>query len=144
MLFRSLDGQVVAESERVIVLHELRLGPAYHFPMEDMRAEYPEPSERTSFCALKGDARYWTQNMGHRTEADIVWGNEQRDTNVAANEAASIKALTNALDRPAIRSGQFRKYFPDQPVSLGPHVPDGGAEELRPFTLPANVLQPAE
>lgn len=95
-----LDGEVVPESERVIEFHELRLGPAYYFPMVDIRAEYPEPSERNSLCAFKDDVRYWTQKMGQRTEGDIAWSNEQRDTNLAANEAASIKALTKTLDLP--------------------------------------------
>jgi len=78
------NGEIIAQSDRVIALHESRLMPAYYFPMEDVRTEFVVPSELTSLCAFKGDAGYWNVQVGDRLEANAAWGYENPDENVAA------------------------------------------------------------
>jgi uncharacterized protein (DUF427 family) len=63
----------VAESDRVLVLRERGHDPVPYFPVEDVRTELLEPSERRSHCPFKGDAAYWSlRGEGARSD-DAVW-----------------------------------------------------------------------
>ena len=52
------DGQVLAESDRALVLREGKLPPRYYLPREDVRLDLLTPSDTTSHCPFKGDATY--------------------------------------------------------------------------------------
>ena len=67
-------GQVVAESDRSLMLFEgVFLPPRYYLPPEDVRIEL-RPSERWSVCAYKGRASYWSAVVGDEVLTDLVWG----------------------------------------------------------------------
>ncbi len=66
-------GQCVADSTRVRLLHERDHLPLYYFPLEDIRTELLVPSERTTHCPRKGEARYWSVRVGDRLAEDAVW-----------------------------------------------------------------------
>jgi uncharacterized protein (DUF427 family) len=65
----TIDGQVVAESDRTMVLFETGLPNRWYFPEEDVRMELLEPSETDTVCAYKGHASYWSVGG----EDDVVW-----------------------------------------------------------------------
>jgi uncharacterized protein (DUF427 family) len=54
------DGQVLAESDRALELHEGRIPVRYYLPPEDVRMDLLEPSGTTSHCPFKGDATYYS------------------------------------------------------------------------------------
>lgn len=62
------DGEILAESDRPLFLHEGSLPTRIYIPLEDIVAPV-EPSERQSTCPFKGDASYYTVG-GHE---DIAW-----------------------------------------------------------------------
>jgi uncharacterized protein (DUF427 family) len=64
----SLDGQLLAESDRAIGLFESNLPPRWYLPREDVVAEL-EPSDTVTHCPYKGTAGYYSVNG---TE-DLVW-----------------------------------------------------------------------
>ena len=68
----SLDGHVLAETRRPLMLFETGLPPRYYFPVEDVRAELV-PSETRTQCPYKGEASYWSARVGDRVESDLVW-----------------------------------------------------------------------
>ena len=70
----SLDGEVVAESARSVIVRETRHAAVIYFPREDVRWERLEATEHTSFCPFKGDASYWTVRAAERVEENAVWG----------------------------------------------------------------------
>ena len=58
-----LDGQVLAESSRPMLLFETMLPVRYYLPREDVRAELV-PSDTHTYCAYKGQASYWSARAG--------------------------------------------------------------------------------
>ena len=54
------NGQVLAESDRAVELHEIGLPTRYYLPREDVRMELLKPTDTTSFCPFKGDASYYS------------------------------------------------------------------------------------
>lgn len=67
-----LDGQVLAESSRPLMLFETSLPPRYYLPVEDVVADLV-PTETVTTCPYKGVARYWSVVVGDRVVEDLVW-----------------------------------------------------------------------
>jgi uncharacterized protein (DUF427 family) len=66
-------GETVADSTEVTVLHESGLQPVYYFPPGDVRAELLVRSDRHTHCPKKGDASYWTIQVGDRRVEHAAW-----------------------------------------------------------------------
>jgi uncharacterized protein (DUF427 family) len=62
-------NQVLAESERALVLRETGCPPRYYFPAEDVRLDLLTPSDTHTYCPFKGTASYWSLP----DSADLVW-----------------------------------------------------------------------
>ncbi|MGW3495820.1 DUF427 domain-containing protein [Streptomyces sp. NPDC001020] len=63
------DGQVLAETDRPLVLRETGCPDRYYIPAEDVRLELLTPSETHTVCPFKGTASYWSLPDA----ADLVW-----------------------------------------------------------------------
>jgi uncharacterized protein (DUF427 family) len=68
----SLDGHVLAESERTKALFETSLPTRWYFPPEDVVAELV-PSDLVTTCAYKGRARYRSVRVGDALVENLVW-----------------------------------------------------------------------
>src|SRR5713101_6733105 len=68
-----VDGQVVAESNRPVLLFETGLPTRYYIPKQDVRMELLEPTASVTRCPYKGVARYWSARIGGTTIPDLVW-----------------------------------------------------------------------
>jgi uncharacterized protein (DUF427 family) len=69
----SLDGSVLAESDRALALFESNLPVRWYLPREDVLAEL-EPSDSSSICPYKGTASYHSVRLGDgRLVEDLVW-----------------------------------------------------------------------
>ncbi|MEA2199382.1 MAG: hypothetical protein QOJ25_3433 [Solirubrobacteraceae bacterium] len=64
-----VDGDVVAESSEPYLLFEPPLPVRYYLPREDVRTDVLVPSAKTTVCAYKGQASYWSLEG----DDDIVW-----------------------------------------------------------------------
>lgn len=71
-----LDGELVARSERPVLLEETGLPTTYYFPKSDLVAEV-RGLDLTTHCPFKGDASYWTIAVGDKTHDAIAWSYEQ-------------------------------------------------------------------
>ncbi len=70
----SFNGETVADSKRALILEETGYPPVAYLPLDDVREGALSPSEHTTHCPFKGDARYWHLSAGGRTAENAVWG----------------------------------------------------------------------
>ncbi|MFG2311863.1 DUF427 domain-containing protein [Streptomyces sp. NPDC048566] len=72
-------GQVLAESERPLVLRETGCPVRYYLPPEDVRLDLLTPSGTRTHCPFKGTASYWSRPDG----ADLAWAYPDPEPGVA-------------------------------------------------------------
>ncbi len=87
-----LDGQLLAESSRPMLLFETMLPVRYYLPPEDVRAEL-SPSGTRTYCAYKGQASYWSATVGGRVVPDIAWAYQE-----PLHDAAQVRGLAAFFD----------------------------------------------
>jgi uncharacterized protein (DUF427 family) len=63
----------IADSKRVMLLHEFGRLPVFYFPMEDVRMDLMEATEHHTHSPLKGEASYWTIQVGSRVAKNAAW-----------------------------------------------------------------------
>jgi uncharacterized protein (DUF427 family) len=104
----SVNGEVVAETDRPRVIYETGLPPRWYFPPEDVRADVLVPSETRTGCAYKGWAGYYSVRVDAEIEDDLVWFYREplRDADRIAgylaffNERADIEVDGELQERP--------------------------------------------
>jgi len=68
-----VNGEVVAETDRPMILFETGLPPRYYMPQEDVRGEALLKTEKSTQCPYKGVASYYSVDAGDRRVEDLVW-----------------------------------------------------------------------
>jgi uncharacterized protein (DUF427 family) len=63
----------IADSSRVLLLLEGEHLPVYYFPMDDVRMDLLTPTKKHTHCPRKGDASYWTIEVGDRRSENAAW-----------------------------------------------------------------------
>ena len=71
-----VDGELVAETDHPVLLDETGLPTRYYLPREDVRMDLFRPTTFTTKCPFKGDASYWTLELGDAVHDGIVWSYE--------------------------------------------------------------------
>jgi uncharacterized protein (DUF427 family) len=67
-----LGGEVIADSDDVIALHEANYPPVYYIPRKHVKMERLVRTEHSTHCPFKGDASYFS--ITGRSSADnAVW-----------------------------------------------------------------------
>ena len=69
----SVNGEVVAETERAKVIFETGLPARWYIPPEDVRSDLLVDSDKRTGCAYKGFASYKSVRAGGDEEEDVVW-----------------------------------------------------------------------
>ena len=70
-------GVTLADSKRVMLLHEFGRLPIFYFPLEDVRMDLLVASEHHTHSPLKGKASYWTVRVGDRSAEHAAWNYPQ-------------------------------------------------------------------
>jgi class 3 adenylate cyclase/uncharacterized protein (DUF427 family) len=70
------NGEWIADTTRAVVLHETRHEPTYYVPWDDVRAEFLHKTQHKTHCPFKGNASYWTLQVGGATAENAVWSYE--------------------------------------------------------------------
>ncbi len=90
------QGETVADSTNVLVMHETRLPPVFYFPRADVRMDLLIESDRHTHCPFKGNASYWTIRVGGKSAQHAAWSYE-----TPYDESSSVKGYI-AFDWQAI------------------------------------------
>jgi uncharacterized protein (DUF427 family) len=67
-----VDGEVLAESRRPLLLFETSLPVRFYLPADDVQVELL-PSDTLSSCPYKGHASWWSARVGDRVVEDVAW-----------------------------------------------------------------------
>ena len=67
-----VDGVLLAESSRPLVLFETTLPVRYYLPVEDVRVELVRSATRSA-CPYKGLATWWSARIGDELAEDVAW-----------------------------------------------------------------------
>ena len=62
------NGEEIARSDDTVVIEN-----NHYFPRADVREDVLRPSDATSHCPWKGDARYHSLEVDGQTNADAAW-----------------------------------------------------------------------
>jgi uncharacterized protein (DUF427 family) len=71
-----VGGEIIAESDHPVLLEETGLPTRYYLPREDVRMDLLRATSFTTQCPFKGDASYWTLELGGEVHDGIVWSYE--------------------------------------------------------------------
>ncbi len=112
-----LDGEVLADSSRPVLLFETMLPTRYYLPRVDVTAELI-PSVALTWCAYKGQASYFSVSVGGRLIPDIAWSYTD-----PRHDATQVRDLIAFFDEriDVILDGEHRPR-PVTPWSEGPGV----------------------
>jgi uncharacterized protein (DUF427 family) len=71
-----VNGVKVADSDRPVLLDETGLPTRYYLPREDVRIDLLRASDHQSSCPFKGQASYWSVEVGDEVHDDLLWSYE--------------------------------------------------------------------
>ncbi|MFC8342568.1 DUF427 domain-containing protein [Streptomyces sp. NPDC057280] len=103
-----IDGTVVADTHRPVLLFETGLPTRYYIPREDVRLDLLTPTDHHTGCPYKGTAEYWSWQGGTDIPSNLVWSYPEPLPAVGAiqgllafyNEAVAITVDDELLERP--------------------------------------------
>ncbi len=72
----AVGGHTVAKSDHPVLLEETGLPTRYYLPREDVRTDLLRRTDRTTSCPFKGEASYWSVEVGGEVHDDLVWSYE--------------------------------------------------------------------
>jgi uncharacterized protein (DUF427 family) len=107
-----LDGMLLADTTKPLLLFETGLPVRYYLPREDVRMDLLTPSDTRSLCAYKGEASYLSAEGGD----DVAWtypdplpdNAEIRDTIAFFNENVDITVDGEPVGRPETQWSKSR------------------------------------
>ena len=87
-----LGDQTLAESDRAVRLEETGLPARYYIPRDDVRVEL-RPSAHVTTCPFKGEASYWSVQVGDDLHENVVWSYQSPIPD--ANDIAGLMCFYN-------------------------------------------------
>ena len=72
----ALNGQVIADTRRPVLLHETGLPTRYYIPRDDVEMQLLTATDKQTECPFKGSASYWSVKAGNETIPNLVWSYE--------------------------------------------------------------------
>jgi uncharacterized protein (DUF427 family) len=69
----AIGGEKVAESDHPVLLGETGLPTRYYLPRDRVRMELLRRTSSETTCPFKGQASYWSVEVGDEVYEDIVW-----------------------------------------------------------------------
>lgn len=70
-------GETLVDTEQALILSEQGLKPVLYFPRDGVVQRWLVPTQYTTFCPYKGEARYWAVKIGDRLAENALWSYEE-------------------------------------------------------------------
>ena len=119
-----LNHEIIADSHRARVMKETRLPPVYYFPRDDVRMDLARAATHRTHCPFKGNASYWSFEVGEKRVENLMWGYED-----ATEEAFELK------DYVAFYVDQLDSMTDDEIESSSTSDPGGFANPLMAWLI---------
>jgi uncharacterized protein (DUF427 family) len=71
-----VDNELVAETDHPVILEETGLPTRYYLRREDVRMDLFRETSFSTQCPFKGQASYWTLQLGDNVHDGIMWSYE--------------------------------------------------------------------
>ena len=72
----TLHGEKLADTDRAVLLCETGMPTRYYLPRKDVRTDLLRPTATRTTCPFKGQASYWSAEVGGEIHDDLVWSYE--------------------------------------------------------------------
>jgi uncharacterized protein (DUF427 family) len=72
----TLGGEKIAETDHAVLLDETGLPTRYYLPRADVRTDLLRSTDLHTTCPFKGEASYWSAEVGGEIYSDLVWSYE--------------------------------------------------------------------
>jgi uncharacterized protein (DUF427 family) len=92
-----LDGELLANTDNAVRLDETGLPARYYLPRDDVRMDLLQPTTFHTTCPFKGEASYWSAELGDQVHDGIVWSYED-PIPAAADIAGFLSFYPNRAD----------------------------------------------
>jgi uncharacterized protein (DUF427 family) len=69
----SVDGHTIAHTQTSMHLYETGLPVRYYIPLTSVDASVLRPSETRTKCPYKGEAEYYSVEVGGKVHEDLFW-----------------------------------------------------------------------
>ena len=67
------NRELIADTHRSKRVLETSHPPNYYIPLDDIKTQYLTPSAQSTYCEWKGQASYYTLQVGDRQLKDVAW-----------------------------------------------------------------------
>ncbi len=137
-------GETIADSTRALRVTESHHEPLLYFPREDVSMELLAKTDHSTHCPFKGDASYWTLNVGETSAENAAWSYED-----PYDEALDVKDYVafnwNDIDAWMVDDRQIvEQPRNDAPAKANPFIDWLVQRAWQAKTLPEAVQQVAE
>jgi uncharacterized protein (DUF427 family) len=79
-----LGGELMAATDNALRLDETGLPARYYIPKSDVRMDLLQATSFHTTCPFKGEASYWSSEVGGERHDGVVWAYEEPIAAVAA------------------------------------------------------------
>ena len=71
------NGETIADSTKTLVVRETRLPEVRYIPRADVCMDFLRRTDHHTFCPYKGNAAYWSIEVGGETVENAAWSYEE-------------------------------------------------------------------
>ena len=77
------NGETIADSTQTLVLFETRHADVHYFPRADVCMDFLRRTDHHTHCPYKGNAAYWSIEVGGESVENAAWSYEEPYEDVA-------------------------------------------------------------
>lgn len=130
-----VEGTLLAESSRTVMVFETGLPTRYYFDRLDVRFEHLQPSDTVTSCPYKGmTSSYWSAAADDRVNPDLAWAYD-----FPTRQLLPIAGLVSFYNEKAMSSSTASVWSGPSPSSHNRAPPAFGPDEQGIRSSPRSI-----